>query len=56
MVGENGSNLSGGQRQRIALARAFIRKKELLILDKGTSAMDMQTANDIETTLLKIEI
>lgn len=54
IVGENGSNLSGGQKQRIAVARALIRKKPLLILDEGTSAIDMQTAYDIESRLLKI--
>ena len=52
-VGENGSNLSGGQKQRIALARALIRKKSLLILDEGTSAVDMQGAYDIESSLLQ---
>ena len=53
-VGENGSNLSGGQKQRIAVARALIRNKPILILDEGTSAIDMQTAYDIESRLLKI--
>ncbi|MCP8382349.1 ABC transporter ATP-binding protein [Clostridioides difficile] len=53
-VGENGSNLSGGQKQRIAVARALIRSKPILILDEGTSAIDMQTAYDIESRLLKI--
>ena len=53
-VGENGDNLSGGQKQRIAVARALIRKKPLLILDEGTSAIDMQTAYDIESRLLAI--
>lgn len=51
-VGENGDNLSGGQKQRIAVARALIRKKPLLILDEGTSAIDMQTAYDIESRLM----
>lgn len=51
-VGENGSKLSGGQRQRVALARAFIRDTDTVILDEGTSAIDSQTAADIEATLL----
>ena len=54
-VGENGSNLSGGQKQRIAVARALIRKKPILILDEGTSAIDMQTAYDIENRLLAMK-
>ena len=51
-VGENGANLSGGQKQRIAIARALIQNKPLLILDEGTSAVDKQTATDIENKLL----
>ncbi|ABS35400.1 ABC transporter ATP-binding protein [Clostridium botulinum] len=55
LVGENGSNLSGGQRQRIAIARALIQQTPILVLDEGTSAIDMQTAYDIESKLLSIE-
>ena len=54
-VGENGSNLSGGQRQRVAVARALIRRKPILILDEGTSAIDTQTAYEIENSLLAID-
>lgn len=54
LVGENGTNLSGGQRQRVAVARALVQGKPILILDEGTSAVDMQTAYDIESKLLKI--
>jgi len=55
MVAENGKNLSGGQKQRIAVARAIIQNKPMLVLDEGTSAIDMQTAYDIESRLLDIK-
>lgn len=52
-VGENGQLLSGGQRQRIAVARALIRRTPVLILDEGTSAIDRETAFEIEKRLLE---
>jgi len=55
ICGEDGANLSGGQKQRIALARALIRGIDFLILDEGVSAVDVETANEIEQELLNME-
>jgi len=53
--GELGNNLSGGQKQRIAIARALIRNVNFLILDEGVSAIDIETANEIEQELLSMD-
>ncbi|RZJ76990.1 MAG: ABC transporter ATP-binding protein [Flavobacterium sp.] len=47
----DGSSLSAGQKQRICLARAFLRKPDLLILDEATANLDYETEQSILTSL-----
>ncbi|XP_019455931.1 PREDICTED: ABC transporter B family member 1 [Lupinus angustifolius] len=50
-VGERGVQLSGGQKQRIAVARAFVRKAELMLLDEATSALDAESERSVQEAL-----
>lgn len=53
-VGEGGRTLSGGQEQRIAIARAFLGKRPILLLDEPTAHLDIETEYALKETLLQL--
>ncbi|MDC1142810.1 ATP-binding cassette domain-containing protein, partial [Planctomycetota bacterium] len=50
-LGDRGITVSGGQRQRIAIARAFLRKAPILLLDEATASLDTKSERHVQEAL-----
>ncbi len=53
-IKQNGANFSGGQKQRLSVARALVRKPEILILDDSSSALDFATEAAMRKAILNL--
>ncbi len=56
MIGEGGVKVSGGEKQRLSIARALLRKPNLLVFDEATSALDSITEEEITQTIRGINM
>ena len=54
VIGEGGVKVSGGEKQRLSIARALLRKPDLLVFDEATSALDSLTEEEIGRTIRKV--
>ena len=55
IVEQGGSNLSGGQKQRLSVARAIVKKPEIIVLDDSASALDFATERAMREAILSLD-